>query len=488
MNQSDVLVVGAGPAGCMLAGELARAGRSVTVLEKHAALSPLSRAFGVHARTLEILDSRGLADALLARGTRASGLKLWNGLELDLGVLPSSFPFLLVTPQSHVDGVLESYARDHGARILRGVTVSGLVQSSDGVTVQGRDADGREQQWAARYVVGADGVHSTVRTAIGMDFPGRKLLRSIMLADVRLMDPPKGLINVDAGRDCFAFVAPFGDRWFRVIAWDRTDDAAESDPVDESMLRGVLHRAFGTDYGWSEIRWSSRFSCDERQVARYREGRVFLVGDAAHVHSPAGGQGMNTGIQDAMNLGWKLAAVLNGADESLLDTYHDERHPVGRMVVRSSGATIRMLLLRSAIARTVRNTISARALRRPRAVGKIAGMFSGIGISYGHRRGEHPLVGTRGVQIPLTEGTITGALREASFLIIGENDCKRTGIVRRTDSGPAVLVRPDGYIAWAGRSESEEWLQILEQWTDQPCSNVNECSRIRMDGPPASYA
>ncbi|MBY4010634.1 FAD-dependent monooxygenase [Rhodococcus fascians] len=488
MNQSDVLVVGAGPAGCMLAGELARSGRSVTVLEKHAALSPLSRAFGVHARTLEILDSRGLADAVLTTGIRASGLKLWNGLELDLGVLPSSFPFLLVTPQSNVDGVLESHARDHGARILRGVTVSGLVQGSNGVTVHGQDADGREQQWTARYVVAADGVHSTVRTAIGMDFPGRKLLRSIMLADVRLTDPPNGLINVDAGRDCFAFVAPFGDGWFRVIAWDRTDDAAEGDPVDESRLRGVLHRAFGTDYGWSEIRWSSRFSCDERQVSRYREGRVFLVGDAAHVHSPAGGQGMNTGIQDAMNLGWKLAAVLNGADESLLDTYHDERHPVGRMVVRSSGATIRMLLLRSAIARSVRNTISARVLRRPRAVGKIAGMFSGIGISYGHRRGEHPLVGTRAVQIPLTEGTVISALREASFLIIGENDCKRTGIVRRTDSGPAVLVRPDGYIAWAGRSESEEWLQILEQWTDQPCSNVNECSRIRMDGPPASYA
>lgn len=473
MNQSDVLVVGAGPAGCMVAGELARAGRSVTVLEKHAAPSPLSRAFGVHARTLEILDSRGMADALLANGTRARGLKLWNGLELDLGVLPSSFPFLLVTPQSNVDRVLESNAREHGARILRGVTVRGLVQRGDGVTVHGRDAEGREQQWTARYVVGADGVHSTVRTAIGLDFPGKELLRSIMLADVRLTDPPNGLINVDAGTDCFAFVAPFGDGWFRVIAWDRTDGAAESEPVDESRLRAVLRRAVGTDYGWSEVRWSSRFACDERQVSRYREGRVFLVGDAAHVHSPAGGQGMNTGIQDAMNLGWKLAAVLGGADQKILDTYHDERHPVGKLVLRSSGATIRMLLLRSVVARTLRNIVSARVLRRQRAVGRIAGMFSGVSISYARRRGEHPLVGRRAVQIPLIDGTVTTALRDTAFLMIGENDCSRTDIPRRADHGPAVLVRPDGYIAWAGRSDSNQWQAVRDRWTAECSASIS---------------
>ncbi|QII04486.1 NAD-binding protein [Rhodococcoides fascians A25f] len=488
MNHSDVIVVGAGPAGCMLAGELARAGRSVTVLEKHDAPSPLSRAFGVHARTLEVLDSRGLAEDLLTTGAHASGLKLWNGLSLDLGVLPSQFPYLLVTPQTNVDSRLEEYARASGARILRGVTVTGLEQDADGVVVRGRAADGSAQEWTASYAAGTDGVHSIVRTSIGLDFPGKELLRSIMLADVRLTDPPNGLINIGAGKDCFAFVAPFGDGWFRVIACDRTDTADVAASVDETRLRDVVRRAIGTDYGWTDVRWSSRFSCDERQVRRYRVGRVFLAGDAAHVHSPAGGQGMNTGIQDAMNLGWKLAAVLGGADQKILDTYHDERHPVGKLVLRSSGATIRMLLLRSVVAQKLRNIVSARVLRRQRAVGKIAGMFSGVGISYARTRGDHALVGTRAVRIPLNQGTVTDRLRAHDFLLIGESDCSTAGIARRTDGGPAVLVRPDGYIAWAGRSESEEWQQVLERWTGQPCSNVNECSRIRIDGPPASYA
>ncbi|MDV8021548.1 FAD-dependent oxidoreductase [Rhodococcus sp. IEGM 1330] len=488
MNRSDVIIVGAGPAGCMLAGELARAGRSVTVLEKHDAPSPLSRAFGVHARTLEVLDSRGLAEDLLTTGVHASGLKLWNGLALDLGVLPSAFPFLLVTPQSNVDELLESHARKSGARILRGVTVTSLVQHADGVVVRGHAADGVEQEWTASYAAGTDGVHSIVRTSIGLDFPGKEVLRSIILADVRLTDPPNGLINIGAGKDCFAFVAPFGDGWFRVIAWDRTDDADAAASVEETRLRDVVRRAVGTDYGWTDVRWSSRFSCDERQVRRYRVGRVFLAGDAAHVHSPAGGQGMNTGIQDAMNLGWKLAAVLGGADEQILDTYHDERHPVGELVLRSSGATIRMLLLRSLIAQKLRNVVSARVLRSERAVSTIAGMFSGVGISYARARGDHALVGTRAVRIPLNRGTFTEQLRTHGFVLIGEKDCTRADIAHRTDDGPAVLVRPDGYVAWAGRSESGEWQQVLQQWTGQPCSNVNECSRIRIDGPPASYA
>ncbi|MDJ0409336.1 FAD-dependent oxidoreductase [Rhodococcoides fascians] len=485
MNHSDLIVVGAGPAGCMLAGELARAGRSVTVLEKHDAPSPLSRAFGVHARTLEILDSRGLAADLLETGVHASGLKLWDGLSLDLGVLPSKFPYLLVTPQINVDSRLEEYARASGARILRGVTVTGVEQDADGVVVRGRAADGSAQEWTASYAAGADGVHSIVRTSLDLDFPGKELLRSIMLADVRLTDPPNGLINIGAGKDCFAFVAPFGDGWFRVIAWDRYDMADAAVPIDATRLRDLVCRAIGTDYGWTDVRWSTRFSCDERQVRHYRVGRVFLAGDAAHVHSPAGGQGMNTGIQDAMNLGWKLAAVLGGADQKILDTYHDERHPVGKLVLRSSGATIRMLLLRSATAQKLRDVVSARVLRRKRSVAKIAGMFSGVGIAYARNRGEHALVGTRAVRIPLNQGTVTDRLRAQDFLLIGEKGCRRAGIARRSDDGPAVLVRPDGYIAWAGRSESAEWQEVLQKWTGQPCINVNECSRIRIDGSPA---
>ncbi len=474
MDTVDVVVVGAGPAGCTIAGELARAGRSVVVLEKHDAMSPLSRAFGVHARTLEILDSRGLVDELLATGAVVSGLKLWDDTKLDMSVLPSPYPFLLSTPQTDVDTLLERYARDAGARILRGTTVTAVEQDDDGVRVHAAAPDGTATTWAASYAVGADGVHSVVRDAIGQKFHGRDLLRSIMLADVTLDDPPAGLINVDAGKDCFAFVAPFGDGWYRVVAWDRNDRSVDADPIDVAALRQVVVRAMGTDYGWRDVRWTSRFRCDERQVEKYRTGRVFLVGDAAHVHSPAGGQGMNTGIQDSMNLGWKLAAVLGGADDAVLDTYQAERHPVGKLVLRTSGGTIRMLLVQSWSAKKIRNIVVGAALRIPPVAARIAAMFSGIGIAYGHRRGENSLVGTRAPDLPLTTGRLLEALRDGGFLLVLEKNSPAVEFVgsvsRRVDDGPAMLVRPDGYVAWAGDSAAGEWAAVRTRWLGDPQS------------------
>ena len=207
----------------------------------------------------------------------------------------------------------------------------------------------RAETYRARYVVGADGVHSRVRDALGLDFPGQAIVQSLMLADVRLTDAPDEVLSINAADDCFAFVAPFGDGWYRVFAWDRRHPQPDSAPVDLDEVRAVTRRALGTDFGMHDPRWMSRFHCDERQVTRYRVGRVFLAGDAAHVHTPAGGQGMNTGIQDAANLSWKLAAaVQGGAPAALLDSYHGERHPVGRMVLRSSGALIRLVMIRSA--------------------------------------------------------------------------------------------------------------------------------------------
>lgn len=490
MEHADVIVVGAGPAGCTLAGELAASGRSVVVLEKHEAMSPLSRAFGVHARTLEILDSRGLLDDLLKTGTKVSGLKLWDDTRLDMSVLPSSYPYLLSTPQTNVDALLEQHALDTGARILRGVTVTGVEQDDQGVLVHAKAQDGTSTTWSAAYAVGADGVHSVVREAIGQKFHGRDLLRSIMLADVTLSDPPAGLINVDAGKDCFAFVAPFGDGWFRVVAWDRNDRSADEDPIDVDALREVVVRAMGTDYGWRSVRWTSRFRCDERQVDRYRTGRVFLVGDAAHVHSPAGGQGMNTGIQDSMNLGWKLAAVLGGADDAVLDTYQNERHPVGKLVLRTSGGTIRMLLVQSWIAKKVRNSVVGGLLRIPPIAARIAGMFSGVGIDYGHSPGEHRLVGTRAPDLQLESGRLLEALRGSGFLLVVEKDSGATDFVsvaRRLDDGPALLVRPDGYVAWAGNSASGEWRKVLMRWIgDEPqLSSASSGASSRVAIPPS---
>lgn len=420
----DVLVVGAGPTGCTVAAEVARAGGRVTVLDRHAAPSPLSRAFGVHARTLEQLDSRGLADELVDTGTPVDHLRLVGRAGIDLSHLPTRFPFVLMTPQVHVDRLLERHARDSGARVERGVRVDGLTQHDDGVTVTAG-----HRSWRARYVVGADGVHSTVRQLSGVRFPGRAVLSSVVLADVRLDLPPDDL-RVDVDEHGFGFLAPFGDGWFRLIGWDRRRQVGTDVPVDDGEVAGLLDRVFGLPAGLT--RWTSRFSCDERQAPTYRTGRVLLAGDAAHVHSPAGGQGMNTGIQDAFNLGWRLTT-------GDLDGYERERHPVGRTVLRSSGATIRLMTLGGVRGRLARAVALRGLLRLPPVAHRGAGMFSGIAIRY---PGPGP-VGTRAAAVPLRGPRLAQRQRVAGFLRVDAAD--------RTDGGPGLLVRPDGYVAAVSR-------------------------------------
>ncbi|MEI4280297.1 FAD-dependent monooxygenase [Klenkia terrae] len=438
----DVVVVGAGPTGCAVAGEVARAGGRVVVLDRHAAPSPLSRAFGVHARTLELLDSRGLADELIATGTPVGRLQLVGDAGIDLSGLPTRFPFVLMTPQVHVDRLLERHAVDAGARVERGVTVTGLAQDDDGVTVLAGD-----REWRARYVVGADGVRSTVRQLIGVPFPGRTVLSSVVLADVRLpLDP--GDLRVDVDEHGFGFLAPFGDGWFRLIGWDRRRQVGTEEPVGDEEVAGLLHRVFGLPMG--EVRWSSRFASDERQAPAYRVGRVFLAGDAAHVHSPAGGQGMNTGIQDAFGLGWRLT----GGD---LDGYQRERHPVGTAVLRSSGALIRLMTVPGVRGRLLRAAVLRGLLRVPPVVRRGAGQLSGIDIRYPGPG----LVGTRAVVPGLAQ-----AQRTAGFVLVlprGAADVDGVPVVRRSDDGPGLLVRPDGYVAWAGDPATGEWRAVLSR-------------------------
>ena len=325
-STTSVAIVGAGPTGLLLAGDLAQAGVDVTVLERRDTESNLTRAFGVHARTLEHLDARGLADELLGEGARVARLSLFDHIRIDLSTMPTRFPFLLITPQYNVEQLLEKRASAAGARIVRGAGVTALRQDADGVELT---VDGATVR--ADYAVGADGVHSAVREALGLPFPGKSVLTSIMLADVRLAHAPPDVLAVNAVGDAFAFVAPFGDGWHRIFAWDRRHPLPDTAPVTLDEIREVTRRSLGTDFGLQEARWMSRFHSDERQAPHYRVGRVFLAGDAAHVHSPAGGQGMNTGLQDAANLGWKLAAAVQGwAPDGLLDTYEGERHPVGQ--------------------------------------------------------------------------------------------------------------------------------------------------------------
>lgn len=486
---ADVIVVGAGPTGLLLAGDLAQAGVAVTVLERRTEESNLTRAFAVHARTMEQLEMRGLAEELTATGTVIRTLRPLDQVQIDLAVLPSRFGSALVTPQYQTERVLQQRATALGAGFVCGAEVTGVTQDDQGVEVAVRTVEGTAASYRASYVVGTDGVHSAVRQALGLPFPGRPVLKSLMLADVRLSSPPDEGLAINTYRDGFAFVAPFGDGWYRVIAWNRLHQVGDSAPVELAEIREVTRRALGSDLGMHDPRWLSRFHSDERQVPRYRVGRVFLAGDAAHCHSPAGGLGMNTGLQDAANLSWKLAAAVQGwGGEWLLDSYHAERHPIGRQVVRSSGAILRLMTIRMQWGKAARNAIGQVLTGIRPVVARAAATVSGIGIRYPAPRGADPRVGTRMPDIPLVGGRLYEALRGGRFVLIGAD---ATGIdlppqvdavVPARPTGELLLIRPDGYLAWIGTAaEFPAWAsEYFCHRADHECAAAGEGGRRQL--------
>ncbi|HEY0538207.1 MAG TPA: FAD-dependent monooxygenase [Actinoallomurus sp.] len=490
LPDTDVLVVGGGPTGLLLAGDLAAAGVSCVVLERRDTESNLTRAFGVHARTLELLDVRGVAEELIATGVPVSRLGPFG---LELSALPSRFPYLLITPQYETERVLEQRALALGARIVRGTELLALRQDAEAVELTVRDTGGTVRTLRARYAVGADGAHSKVRRELGLPFPGQAAVRSVMICDVRLLRPPPDAVTARATGDGFVFVVPFGDGWHRVIVWNRANQLPDTAPVDFAEVREITERVLGADLGMHDPRWISRFHSDERQVPRYRDGRVFLAGDAAHVHSPAGGMGMNTGLQDAANLSWKLAATIQGwAPSGLLDTYHDERHPVGRRVLRTSGAILRGAKIRPRTLRLIRDTALRIVTRVPAITRRMAGAVSMIDLAYPAPAGAHPLTGRRAPDLPLAGGTpstLYRALQPGRFLLVMPpcTDGATTSaagwddrVDLATAGGPTrsvVLIRPDGYIAWAAEDSGPatrpaEIRTALNEWCGPAATSV----------------
>jgi 2-polyprenyl-6-methoxyphenol hydroxylase-like FAD-dependent oxidoreductase len=447
------VVVGAGPTGLMLACELALGGAKARLLEERTDMPNITRAFAVHARTLELLDARGLADELLTRGVPVYELAPPGGTTMNLRELPTRFGMVFIVPQSGTERVLQAHAEELGVEIIRGAKVVGLTQDDTGVTL---DLGGGDSV-RAEYAVGCDGAHSTIRQLVGIDFVGKQYETHILLADVHLTNPPGETLFGRTNEKGAVVVIPFGDGWFRAIAWDRLrEQAPMNEPVALEEMRDAFVRIAFEDFGMTDMRWSSRFLSERKQARHYRAGRVFIAGDAAHVHSPLGGQGMNTGIGDAMNLGWKLAAaVRRSAPPWLLDSYENERHPVGATVLKLTDAFNQLVLGRSKAQRKVQSLAVGVLTRIPRTKRMMGERLSGIGIAYPHGRDDDWMVGRRMPDIDCDGTRLYERLREGKFVLVTAEpvELDRPDIVHTVDKHPelpdAVLVRPDGYVAWA---------------------------------------
>jgi 2-polyprenyl-6-methoxyphenol hydroxylase-like FAD-dependent oxidoreductase len=481
MTEHAVVIAGGGPTGLMLAGELALAGIEVAVIERRASqdLAGL-RAGGLHIRTIEMLDQRGIADRFISQG-QVLRRAPFAGTTLDISDLPTRHSYFLALWQIHIERILADWVGELAVRIYRGREVTGLAQDDTGVEVELSDGESMR----AKYLVGCDGGRSLVRKKAGVDFPGWDASSSYLIAEIETAEEPEW--GIRRGKQGINAIAKLEDgKRARVVL----NEPQLSHP-DEPNLRDVreaLIALYGTDYGLHSATYVSRFTDMARQAASYRKGRVLLAGDAAHVHSPVGGQGLNIGVQDAVNLGWKLAQVVHGTSpESLLDTYHAERHPVGARLLRNT----------MALGAIERNDDRIGALREMMCeLWQMDGqrkqyfaMMSGLDVHYNFGEG-HPLLGRRMPDFDLV--TADGPLRLFSvlhsarpvFLNLGEPanfdiapwadrvqaiDAKYAGkwdlpAMGAIEAPTAVLVRPDGYVAWVGDQSQRGLADALTTW------------------------
>ena len=496
MTEHAVVIAGGGPTGLMLAGELALAGVDVAIVERRPSQHLAgTRAGGLHSRTIEVLDQRGIADRFLAQGQIAQ-VAGFAWIRLDISDFPTRHPYGLGLRQNHIERILAGWVEELAVPIYYGSEVTGFAQDDTGVTVA--LADGPSLR--ADYLVGCDGGRSLIRKAAGIEFPGWDPTTSNLIAEVEMAEEPEWGTRRDArgvhalGRVEYEIrdgEVVYGDKGPVGVMVTEPHVGATSEPTLDD-LRAALIAVYGTDYGVHSPTWLSRFTDMARQAAAYRAGRVLLAGDAAHMHYPVGGQGLNIGVQDAVNLGWKLAQVVKQtAPDSLLDTYQAERHPIAARVLRDTMAQV-ALLRTDDRTNALRDTVSELlSMDEPRK--RFAGRMSGLDVHYDLGAG-HPLLGRRMPDLDLVTpgGTVRvfTLLHDARPVLlnlgqpwgvdlspwarrVGSIDAEYAGdwelpVLGQVAAPAAVLIRPDGYVAWVGDGSDSGLRDALTTWFGAP--------------------